>query len=128
MTTYCQDRTVIVTGAGGGLGRAYALALGAEGANVVVNDINPEQAEITVADIRAAGGDASLFVADVTDSCRVDEMVALACSDAQPSGRLGKPEEIADAAAYLASDSASFINGALIPVDGAVQALLATPG
>jgi len=40
MAGYCQDRTVIITGAGGGLGLAYALALGAEGANVVVNDIN----------------------------------------------------------------------------------------
>lgn len=40
----CQGRTVIVTGAGGGLGRAYALALAAEGAKVVVNDIRAEAA------------------------------------------------------------------------------------
>ena len=40
----CNGRTVIVTGAGGGLGRAYALALAAEGANVVVNDIRAEAA------------------------------------------------------------------------------------
>lgn len=44
----------------------------------------------------------------------------------QPMGRLGKPEEIADVAAYLASEYASFINGAVIPVDGGVEALLAT--
>ena len=35
----CDQRTVIITGAGGGLGRSYALAFAAEGANVVVNDI-----------------------------------------------------------------------------------------
>ena len=35
----CQNRTVIVTGAARGLGRAYALAFAAEGASVVVNDI-----------------------------------------------------------------------------------------
>jgi NAD(P)-dependent dehydrogenase (short-subunit alcohol dehydrogenase family) len=40
----CEGRTVIVTGAGGGLGKAYALALAAEGANVVVNDIRKEAA------------------------------------------------------------------------------------
>ena len=41
MSAFCKDRTVIITGAGGGLGRSYALALGTEGANVIVNDINP---------------------------------------------------------------------------------------
>ena len=48
-------------------------------------------------------------------------------NDAQPSGRLGLPEEIAQVAVFLASDQASFINGAMIPVDGAVQSMLATP-
>ena len=48
-------------------------------------------------------------------------------NDAQPQGRLGRPAEIADAATYLASEYASFINGAVVPVDGGVQALLAMP-
>lgn len=46
---------------------------------------------------------------------------------AQPMGRLGRAEEIADVAAYLASDRASFINGVTIPVDGGIEAMLATP-
>ena len=45
----------------------------------------------------------------------------------QPMGRLGRAEEIADVAAYLASDYASFINGVVIPVDGGIEAMLATP-
>lgn len=44
-----------------------------------------------------------------------------------PSGRLGTGEDIARAAVFLASDAASYINGAVIPVDGAVHARLATP-
>jgi NAD(P)-dependent dehydrogenase (short-subunit alcohol dehydrogenase family) len=51
----CSGRTVIVTGAGGGLGKAYALALGAAGANVVVNDIRKEAA-LEVADALGAHG------------------------------------------------------------------------
>jgi 3-oxoacyl-[acyl-carrier protein] reductase len=48
-------------------------------------------------------------------------------NDAQPQGRLGTPEEIASAAVFLASDGASFINGAVIPVDGAVHSTLWNP-
>ena len=40
MSKICENRTTIVTGAGSGLGRAHALALASEGANVIVNDIN----------------------------------------------------------------------------------------
>jgi NAD(P)-dependent dehydrogenase (short-subunit alcohol dehydrogenase family) len=44
MAGLCEGRTVIVTGAGGGLGKAYAIALAAAGANVVVNDIRKDAA------------------------------------------------------------------------------------
>lgn len=44
-----------------------------------------------------------------------------------PSGRLGHAEEIASVAAFLASDDASYINGAMVPVDGGVSSKLAIP-
>ncbi len=44
-----------------------------------------------------------------------------------PQNRLGRPEEIADAAAWLASDESSYVNGAVIPVDGGCWAKLASP-
>lgn len=48
-------------------------------------------------------------------------------NDAQPQGRLGRPEEIANAAVFLASKGASFVNGAVLPVDGAVHSTLWNP-
>ena len=74
----CQDRSVIITGAGGGLGRAYALAFAAEGARVLVNDINLPAAEAVVAEIRAAGGQALANDGDITDYAAAGEIVRAA--------------------------------------------------
>lgn len=72
----CNNRTVIITGAARGLGRAYALAFAAEGANVVVNDIgtslggegrDTSAADAVVAEIVAAGGNAVANYEDITD-------------------------------------------------------------
>ncbi|MEQ1438899.1 SDR family oxidoreductase [Fontimonas sp. SYSU GA230001] len=62
----CNNRNIIITGAGGGLGRAYAIALAVEGAGVIVNDIRREAAEAVVAEIRAAGGKAIANSDDIT--------------------------------------------------------------
>ncbi|WP_192551755.1 SDR family oxidoreductase [Pseudomonas sp. IzPS59] len=66
----CKNRVVIITGAGGGLGRAYALAFAAEGAKVVVNDINREAALAVVDAIESQGGRA---VANSNDITRYDD-------------------------------------------------------
>ena len=66
MTGFCAGRTAIVTGGGNGLGKSYALALAAAGANLVVNDINPDTAAATAAEIEAAGGRALANSDDIT--------------------------------------------------------------
>lgn len=71
----CAGRTVIITGAGGGLGRAYALAFAAEGANVVVNDIRQAAAEDVVGEIRAAGGQAIANADDITTLATAQRIV-----------------------------------------------------
>jgi 3-oxoacyl-[acyl-carrier protein] reductase len=76
MTTGCfSGQVAIVTGAGRGMGKATALTLAREGAAVVVNDVRPELAEAVAEEIKAAGGRALVFVADVSDETEVQAMV-----------------------------------------------------
>jgi NAD(P)-dependent dehydrogenase (short-subunit alcohol dehydrogenase family) len=79
-----SDKVVIVTGAGGGLGRCHALDFARRGAKVVVNDLggsvdgsggSSEAAEAVVAEIKAAGGEAISNGSSVTDDAGVDNMV-----------------------------------------------------
>lgn len=60
-----EGRVAVVTGAARGLGRAHALLLAAEGARLVVNDLDPEPAQALVDDIVAAGGEAVAAPGDV---------------------------------------------------------------
>lgn len=71
----CQNRTVIITGSGGGLGRAYALAFAAEGANVVVNDIRLDAAQAVVDEIIDAGGKAIANSSDITKTATAQQIV-----------------------------------------------------
>lgn len=65
------DKTAIVTGAGGGIGEAYARALHAEGANVVIAELDDERGRRVVDDL----GDRALFVhTDVGDPASTDAM------------------------------------------------------
>lgn len=69
-----QNKVVLVTGAGRGLGKAIAKALAAQGAKVVINDINPDTAETTVREITEAGGQAIYRDADVANKMAVQTM------------------------------------------------------
>lgn len=75
-----RDRVAIVTGAGGGLGRAHALLLARCGAKVVVNDIGPA-AQTVASEIVAEGGLAIAAVGSVTDEAQVGAMVAAAMAE-----------------------------------------------
>ena len=69
-----KDRVIIVTGAGQGIGVAYAHRLSAEGAKVVVADINLNGVEKVAAEIGAAGGQALALKVDVTSPQETDAM------------------------------------------------------
>ncbi|MCI1002631.1 SDR family NAD(P)-dependent oxidoreductase [Ochrobactrum soli] len=89
-----ENRVAIVTGAGGGLGRAYALELAARGAKVVVNDFGgsrdgtggaSEAAEKVVAEIRSKGG---VAIADAGNVTKFEDMQALAKRTVEEFGRI----------------------------------------
>ena len=94
-----DGKRALISGTGGGIGRAAALACAREGAHVVGCDLNPETSAETVELVRASGG----------------RMDAIAPVDL---GRWGQPEDVAHAIVFLSSDEARHVSGANIPVDG----------
>jgi len=74
--TRFENKTVVVTGGGGGIGSAVCKRFAAEGAKVAVYDINLESAQKVAGEISAAGGCAEAFQCDITDRASVTAAVA----------------------------------------------------
>ena len=75
-----QGQSIIVTGAGSGIGEGIARRLAAEGGKIIVNDIHSIHGQRVADSIVAAGGIATFFQADVTQSNQVQAMVQAALS------------------------------------------------
>ncbi|MFF0451657.1 SDR family NAD(P)-dependent oxidoreductase [Streptomyces sp. NPDC004609] len=73
-----HGKVAVVSGSGRGIGREIALRLASEGASVVVNDLDPEPAEQTAADIEAAGGTAVVCAGSVVEEGFAERFVGTA--------------------------------------------------
>ena len=76
MAGLLDGKSALITGGGGGIGRATALVFAREGARIAVADASTEAAQQTVALVNAAGGQAMSLGGDVTDSAQVQAMIA----------------------------------------------------
>ena len=75
---YFRGKTIVITGAGSGIGRATALIFAREGANIVCADINEKAVEETAEKINALGGQTLALTIDVTKRAAVEDMIQLA--------------------------------------------------
>ncbi len=78
---YFHGKTIVITGAASGIGRATALIFAREGANVVCADINETGVKETVEQVNALGSQALALTIDVTKRAAVNDMVELAVND-----------------------------------------------
>jgi NAD(P)-dependent dehydrogenase (short-subunit alcohol dehydrogenase family) len=78
MAVRLDGKVTLVTGAGGGIGRATAIIMGQAGARVLVSDVSTRRGEETTAMVREAGAEAEFKKADVSRAADVEALIAAA--------------------------------------------------
>lgn len=99
-----EGKVAIVTGAGQGIGKAIALRLARDGANIAVADVNPETANATAGEVEGLGRKAIAVKTDVSSSEQVNKMVEQTLRD------LGRIDILVNNAAFVADLPQNFID------------------
>lgn len=101
MKALFQDKTVLITGAAAGIGRAMALGAAEEGARLVLGDVDAQALNATVAELRGRGATVYAATCDVRRQADLDALVADGEREAGPldtvfanAGVLGSPSEV----------------------------------
>lgn len=94
MNKNLQNKVALITGSGRGIGKALAFKLASEGAKIVINDLDEAPAQETVAEIKAAGGEAIAFVGSVTAEGFAENYIAAAVE------AFGTPDILVNNAGY----------------------------
>jgi len=94
-----EDKVVVVTGGGGGIGRAICQGCAREGARVAIGEIVPEAGQAVVDEIEAAGGQALSVPVDVADTAQIDGLFDRALAaygriDVMVNNAYGSPESL----------------------------------
>ena len=119
------DQVAIVTGGARGVGSGIASVLAAEGARVVISDLDAELAESTATALRAQGLDVLAVTTDVTDRASVDAMAALVVAEHGRIDILAANAGIYPTAAVAAIDDALWDRVMDVNVKGAVRVVQA---
>ncbi|MBI3229269.1 MAG: SDR family oxidoreductase [Burkholderiales bacterium] len=134
-----SGKVVLITGAGGGIGRASALAFAQMGASLMLSDINEVagletyavvgMTKSAAAEYGRAGIRINTVCPGVTRTAMMERALAREpkrekwLKTAHPIGRIAEADEVAQAVLWLCSDSASFVTGHQLMVDGGLVAI-----
>ena len=95
------DRTALITGAGRGMGKKTAKTFARNGADVVINDVDPDVAKETAAEVRNLGVETVGIAADVSDAAEVQAMVEQATEELGPIDILVNNAGVGDAGPFV---------------------------